>query len=127
MNDRCTAATARRLKELGFPQPAPAPGQVWCLGDRLCQVRKSRHGKSFGFYFGEVDGFWFCSSDELPNAVYAPTAPDILWELGYTHNLRHRTGVVHEFTCTYGHSTWFSDDNPAEACAKAWEAKQKRG
>jgi len=139
MNDRCTSATARRLKELGFEQPVPAPGQVWydTEGDALIVFRvtgsqvESVTDKE-GVVLPVVTGLHWMRT----RFTYAPTAPDILRELGAGHAL----------TNSIDGSTWLCDfmestaqttpfhkvtllafhENPAEACAEAWEAKQKQ-
>lgn len=127
MNDRCTPDTARRLKEKGFPQPDPEPGQVWYLDDTPYVVR------SFPQRFNETD--WIFSGllervqagkESLPEAIYAPTAPDILRELGFEYELSFAADLG-GYICTGNFPAIFSNENnPSEACAMAWGAKQKR-
>ena len=69
--------------------------------------------------FSHVDKYFFQS------CTYAPTAPDILRELGQDYRISYfpfRGGWVCEaaFPEVYANET-----NPAEACAEAWEVKQK--
>ena len=123
MNDRCTPAAARRLKELGFPQPVPAPGQVWySANEMLFFLVAKADGQLF---FCTVHGAAFGAADNLQKCAYAPTAPDILRELGQDYRISYfpfRGGWVCEaaFPEVYANET-----NPAEACAEAWEVKQK--
>lgn len=123
MNDRCTPATARRLKELGFEQPEPAPGQVWYENDGTpvimyhIEIGRLVRGSNGVLYGGKA-------ADII---TYAATAPDILRELQFTWNLFY-SAIDGMYNCIQDRSTdIFSNENPAEACAEAWEAKQKQG
>ncbi len=133
MNDRCTPATARRLKELGFEQPVPASGQVWYLDDEAAIVL-AVHSNGVSYcrgncnYFERTDIF-------LSLFVYAPTAPDILRELGSGFALTIHPEAIGgncfcmqfmtaAITTVRVHAEW-QHENPAEACAEAWVAKQK--
>ncbi len=125
MKDRCTPATARRLKERGFPQPVPAPGQVW-IGQKY-GTDIAQYGVIIGdkivFESGEFNNLGVV---ERGRYLYAPTAPDILRELMFTWNLFY-TAIDDMYNCVQDQSTdLFSNENPAEACAEAWEAKQKQ-
>jgi len=119
MNDRCTPATARRLKELGFKQPEAAFGQVWY------------DAEGNPFLIGNLDSpMWLADA-----YVYAATAPDILRELGDWHSITvskdRKTWCCDFLECTAVITPFHKvtllafHDNPAEACAEAWEAKQK--
>ncbi len=126
MNDRCTPATARRLKELGFEQPVPASGQVWYLDDEAAIVL-AVHSNGVSYcrgncnYFERTDIF-------LSLFVYAPTAPDILRELGEDWTMIVAGGGFQIYKHFQDPQYIFpiaANENPAEACAEAWEVKQK--
>jgi len=113
MNDRCTPPTARRLKELGFKQPEAAFGQVWY------------DAEGNPFLIGNLDSpMWLADA-----YVYAATAPDILRELGQSAALLYDQdeflpGYLNGFNGFIGFLQPHNE-NPAEACAEAWKAKQK--
>jgi len=122
MNDRCTPATALRLKKAGFRQPKFEVGQLWY---------KERYpggtaAKWVLCIFSELD-FITLDGGNYPEgeAVYAPNAPDILRELGQDYHI----GMLnHAFVCSphqFRARDLAFNDNPSEACAEAWEAKQK--
>ena len=122
MNDRCTPATARRLKKAGFRQPKFEVGQLWY---------KERYpggtaAKWVLCIFSELD-FIPLDGGNYPEgeAVYAPTAPDILPELG-DHWTIDFWALSDEWVCRHDNGARYYNDNPAEACAEAWEAKQKQ-
>ena len=122
MNDRCTPATARRLKEQGFVQPPPAPGQVW-YKDEKPWLRMP------GAYWVELINGFTNSNPQFTPDCYAPTAPDILRELGQSAALLYDQdeflpGYLNGFNGFIGFLQPHNE-NPAEACAEAWEAKQK--
>ncbi len=114
MNDRCTPATARRLKELGFPQPEAAFGQVWY------------DAEDNPFLVGNLDSpMWLADA-----YTYAPTAPDILLHLDSGTYLIRRAltatfEVYDDWRALEDGTPQYVHENPAEACAEAWEAKQK--
>ena len=126
MNDRCTPATARCLKKAGFRQPKFEVGQLWY---------KERYpggtaAKWVLCIFSELD-FITLDGGNYPEgeAVYAPTAPDILRELGQSAALLYDQdeflpGYLNGFNGFIGFLQPHNE-NPAEACAEAWEAKQK--
>ena len=112
MNDRCTPATARRLKELGFYQPEAAFGQVWY------------DAEDNPFLVGNLDSpMWLADA-----YTYAPTASDILRELGEDWTMIVAGGGFQIYKHFQDPQYIFpiaANDNPAEACAEAWEAKQR--
>jgi len=94
---------------LGFKQPEAAFGQVWY------------DAEGNPFLIGNLDSpMWLADA-----YVYAATAPDILRELGQDYHI----GMLnHAFVCSphqFRARDLAFNDNPAEACAEAWEAKQK--
>ena len=130
MTNHVTPQTATRLKQAGFKQPVPASGQVWYLDDEAAIVL-AVHSNGVSYcrgncnYFERTDIF-------LSLFVYAPTAPDILRELGGNYTLSFLGKVS---TCTNTSlpapgllkmENIYYHENPAEACALALEAKQKQ-
>lgn len=122
--------TAKRLKEAGFPQPEPKEGQFWygliqrqdepiyifldrgSFHDRYGNYHKKEAFEKFG--------------------TYAPTATDILRELGSDYSIccfgaykiqweieRHMPELFNILPFTWIH------ENPAEAAALAWLDKNK--
>ena len=135
-NQICTPATARRLKEQGFKQPLPAPGQVWydlVKNPNLpCFIHRAKEG-----WYWDNHGNSYTAEAFTEDGCYAPTAPDILRELGSRFALTIHPEAIGgncfcmqfmpaAITTVRVHAEW-QHDNPAEACAEAWEAKQKRG
>jgi len=123
MNDRCTPATARRLKEQGFVQPPPAPGQVW-YKDEKPWLRMP------GAYWVELINGFTNSNPQFTPDCYAPTAPDILRHLDSGTYLTRRAltatfEVYNDWRALEDGTPQYVHENPAEACAEAWEAKQK--
>jgi len=101
--------TAVRLKESGFPQPTPEAGQFWYNPNGILFVvylvheivelyEIGRRNPSIGHYWED----W----------TFAPTATDILRELGPLFDLSYDCA---EFWCG-DKKGW----NPAEAAAEAW-------
>ncbi len=132
MTDYVTPQTATRLKQAGFKQPVPAPGQVWLMGDYIvfvCLVETvASHTVYYYVRIGEAyAGFTSIVTDFH---TYLPTAPDILRELGQSAALLYDQdeflpGYLNGFNGFMGFLQPHNE-NPAEACALAWEAKQKR-
>lgn len=80
-----TYETAVRLKEAGFPQPAPEAGQFWYGKKSAGQSVKGSLCVLIGTPTGALS---FSPIDGLKNSdnnffVFAPTATDILKELGF--------------------------------------------
>jgi len=112
--------TAKQLKEAGFPQPK-------VIKDGLCGYAKD------GRLFCVVPGIMH-EIVEIHSIVFAPSATDILKELGrkyilciasnwwYCEKTQHVNEVPDGFEvmASYGH------ENPAEACAAAWLAKNEK-
>jgi hypothetical protein len=117
--------TAVKLRDAGFRQPEPSQGQIWWRGkDWFVLISYNCEG-SIGFYNDGISGS-IEALGENPFAAFAPTAIDILQELGYNFSL----------SCL-SDGTWFCDnqedktdawqhENPAEACALAWLEVNKK-
>jgi hypothetical protein len=129
--------TAKKLKEVGFPQPEPAVGQAWWIEigtdgtvppaliqiipnqielARLAEIHFDGISilDSFrSFYGGGSDGYYF-----------APTATDILKEasnnmmIGYSPFGGFEVYTNHR--CLVNGIPDAQHANPAEACAAAW-------
>lgn len=124
-----TFETARRLKEAGFPQPAPDLGQVWYYnGGGFLQVVEFDNEQNmpiiyaFGSAYYERRPYW----NQL---IFACAATDILKELPGYYLIRYgphdmpNLPMGFAFGCINpSRNTSWNDDNPAEACALAWLA-----
>ncbi len=126
MNNHCTPETAKKLKALGFPQPKPAPGQVWYEQDGtavfMIEINSFTglvHGSNGVRYGGKA-------SEVL---TFAPTAPDILKQIAHEYTLAYVPEDKQWFCCTTdeetGNLTGHMSKNPAEACAEALVAQNK--
>lgn len=82
-----TFETAKKLQESGFPQPAPAYGQVWYAMNGnpflVCNVENGQAG-----IVGPSGQTWIGRYLNDGDMVYAPTATDILKELGSRYVLQ---------------------------------------
>lgn len=84
-----SAKTARRLKEAGFPQPTPAVGQWWYLGENL-QFLQTRHIEAGGVMIGDFCIFtpWshvtksLSAAQVLEFCAYCPADAELLAALG---------------------------------------------
>lgn len=139
MSNHVTPKTAHDLKHAGFKQPEQKPGQFWYLENRLyiiVAILTDTVGETAILY--EV-----CQENRDPSPlpvrlpfsdvfVYAPTAPDILRELGAEWNLDYHFEPksfscfkIAIAECQVEADASFWNDNPAEACAPAWEAQNE--
>lgn len=132
MTNHVTPQTATRLREQGFPQPVPAPGQVWyTANDTPFVIAHDYDGSNFLLvWLDDESGLGEVTKSALLSCTYAPTAPDILRELGEEWVL---STADRQWHCDntykqrlFAKSLVFSNNNPAEACAMAWEAKQSK-
>jgi len=107
--------TAKRLKEAGFPQP-----------------EKLTHGQ---FYYSEHGHlFRYTHGPQYENTFFAPSATDILKELGRRFILGYekngwwceKTQHVYEVADGMQVTASYNHENPAEACAAAWLAKNAK-
>ena len=134
-----TFETAKTLKDAGFPIPRVKVGQVWYNemespsvivknnGDEYSTGEHHYHGCSL---LNGVVGNDFPESIVRERCYFAPTATDILKELGSNWNLssfRLPSGnveyaVVWNYECeeVADPDKEFYNDNPAEAAAMAW-------
>jgi len=123
--------TAVKLKEAGFPQPEPKRGQIWWYPDDYngdvygVIITRNTQCPECVHFDGEF-GSDTLSRQEFKDLAFAPTATDILVDLGYNFSL----SVLSD-------GNWFCDnqadesdawqhENPAEACALAWLGKNKK-
>ena len=117
MNYYTTLETAIDLRDAGFPQPDYQFGQLWMTED-------GRHDAFVGSKSWGTFKEWILEN-KIP-VVFAPTATDILRELGgrYTLGSGKRLFLCYLFQNGEIGDYW-RDENPAEACAKAWLEKNK--
>ena len=127
MIDRTTRETSQLLKDVGFPQPSPGNGQIWYL----CRFPdgNARH-------WVEVLGSSINRIDDPNLLIFAPTAADILKELGKNFMLNH---VVSSDTPAFVVLEWaeagistirimreWIHTNSAEVAAACWLAKNEK-
>ena len=126
MKNTVSPPTAQRLKAAGFPQPEPESGQVWYEGQKAYVLGKIKQRQLHGVY---LDGECFeaCDINAMHDDIFAPTATDILRELGNDYVLwfDHSPKMVVFFCAKTGNSIReagapFPNANPAEAAALAW-------
>lgn len=121
MNDRCTAATAARLKAAGFPQPAPAPGQVWYGIDDDAPLIVT-HGGQYKPGFVRENGLrevWTPPAEAWRAGIFAPGVADLLRALPH--------GLPLQYQNTRFRIAGHKNDNPAEVLAAAWlELNEKK-
>jgi hypothetical protein len=125
-NQVCTPATSRRLKESGFPQPEPAPGQVWYTANNEQFICIRDQGSHFTIAWIKTGGMGELRKGALASCVYAPSDADILRELGNDYHIGVLNGVFVAGLHQFGQSDLQFNENPAEACAMAWEAKNQK-
>lgn len=130
MKNTITFETSRALKEAGFPQPEPEPGQVWWSNDGYQIIVISRRDNTM-FPFDVPQIMYSIGGQILRNPVatmsdrfvFAPTAADILGELPETTLL---SRIENDFQCRIMSKDFERceyarrDGNPAEACAAAY-------
>ena len=125
MTNVVTAETAIALKNAGFPQPEFQTGQIWYFNGSVAFISTTFR---LGIDVAIIEGRCLSRPQERAywkhmNTAFAPTATDILRELGLGYGLYvSESGNV--FICKELATIW-RDENPAEACAKAWLANQK--
>lgn len=122
MKNTVSPPTAQRLKAAGFPQPEPEAGQVWYEGQKAYVLGKIEQRQLHGVY---LDGECFeaCDINAMRDDIFAPTATDILAQLGDNYNLT----ICSQFfrveqmkADEYFVINYWQSDNPAEAAALAW-------
>ena len=108
-----TFETAKRLKEAGFPQPDVLNAFQWSYIDGDIQVPyRATEGEKR-------------SEDE----ILAPNAIEILREMGYDYAMKyHKIMLKWMVWVEYDNGGWdsWNHENPAEACAAAWLAKNEK-
>lgn len=116
--------TARKLKEVGFKQSEHEAGQVWYNRGGLPYFVGTRPNNMLCFissYGGSYE--WLHDSDGF---VFAPTATDILLELGEDWTMIVAGGGFQIYKHFQDPQYIFpvaANDNPAEAAALAWLEK----
>ena len=119
MKNAVSFETASRLKAAGFPQPETVQeGQFWYS----CIVRKTRERELR--YINQFDRTGILPTEFFACYPYfAPTATDILAQLGDNYNLT----ICSQFfrveqmkADEYFVINYWQSDNPAEAAALAW-------
>ena len=109
--DYVSFATAIKLKQNGFKDPAVKPGQCWANedGERIRYIGHFTHRSRMSFW-----GWVFC-----------PNATDILREMRGCSLAFIQGDCWGVFTVGGKKMIGFHPDNPAEACADAWLSLHK--
>ena len=121
--DIVSFATAKRLKEAGFPQPEPAIGQSWY----------GMTGKRFVVVGQRAPGYWHCAYEshgidievgDFDPKAFAPTATDIL-RLDANLFLQSTSDGFAAYGDWRELEDGISTENPkaSEACAAVWLVK----
>lgn len=116
MKDELSFQTALALKEAGFPQPDPQPGQIWYDGALKVMVRR---GKDVVLTYMSGAELYKFSDSIFP--VFAPSVADLLRELPNL-SLSFAMGVF----LVYGGGVSSCRENAAELLAAAWLEKNKK-
>ncbi len=122
MDNIVTLETAKALKAAGFPQPEPKEGQIWY---GLIQRQEQPLFIIFdGDFF--VDRYGNCYGKEAFEnwGTFAPTATDILRQLGFSSMLE---PISQGWMCTFRGYPYLHKENAAEASAKAFLESAKNG
>lgn len=120
MKDILSYETSVLLKEAGFPQPKPEPGQFWYTSaGLLCWIARKELGNTFVLCDTTGTAFRTLYIEFSKDLLFAPTATDILRELpsyGIFFSAHTKQWFVEydEMAITY------NKHNPAEAAAEAW-------
>lgn len=131
--------TAIALRDAGFPQPEPAPGQVWYNHFGEFWITGSDPNNILPLFSISAGVTWGLSAKTIQTTlIFAPAAPDILRELGDGYRLcclDWRSWIVEKEKYTSFEDQAYeyvvesypiaNDENPAEVCAKAWLEKNK--
>lgn len=126
-----TAQTATALRDAGFPQPEFATGQIWYnlygaasfIGRKDCDSQGNTTFFCTSLRTGTTDEIRLIKDV----AIFAPTAADILRELGDGATIVYHQDVTPDGMPAF--QVWADgymkaiNKSPAEACAKAWLAK----
>jgi hypothetical protein len=127
MTNVVSLETAKRLRDVGFPQPVPAFGQLWISQIGEVVVVLSNDGGYVRFAWDNPHWDDPCYDSNSSEAfargyVFAPSPTDFLpilnerghFTLGWDFNPE--TGQ-HTFVVNQKWDWWWSGDNPAEALA----------
>ena len=127
MQDFVSRQTAIALREAGFPQPEPESGQTFFLTHHDGPYIYMRKGCGDTLDLRSPRGFWAWKKPESSDLFFAPSAIDILKELGeryvlwYDNSPRVLKWCCAKMANTIDETTHpFMHQNPAEAAAKAW-------
>ena len=123
--------TAKALRDAGFSIPEPNHGQFWYLeytGELEVITFVGGNGVH-RMYIPFLKGMNSCAKDAFLNgSVFAPTATDIMKELGrhFSMSIDYIGWIVRHHDLSEHGVGRHVHENPAEACALAWlELKKK--
>lgn len=121
----CDFETAKKLKEIGFPQPDFLSGQIWYddVGNALLICRELSNNFYREFQCIQIGkDYAFNVSLKKESHTFSPTATDLLKELP-CHDLmfvRNRAAFCCWLDVDRKEDSDFFHANPAEACAEAY-------
>lgn len=123
MKDCCTPATSARLKAAGFPQPDPAPGQVWYVhGDTvILSAHPTTPSWLRMFYLSARESAlkaFDIRKEVFSEHTFAPGVADLLRALPATYVFS-RNWITSKYEVELNGRV-FNNENPAEALAAAW-------
>ena len=129
MTNVVSSETAIALKNSGFPQPEFQTGQIWYFNGAVAFISTTFR---LGIDVAIIEGRCLSRPQERAywkhmNTAFAPTATDILRELGEDYFLRfmapnYRCELIDSF---FEPVDYWQSENPAEACAKAYLESKK--
>lgn len=125
MNHITTPDTSKRLKAAGFPQPQYKRGQFWYDADGIEFLVFGFNGETISGTYLQRGGY-FGGGKVDKGDCFAPTAADILKELGFEFNLWYSIQTEkYMLQKDVGHlmdapEIVSSHENSAEAAAKAY-------
>jgi len=114
--------TAARLKAAGFPQPVKEIGQTWYSPKGELWIVSGKPWRDVFETIAKCVTSWEWEwPDNMEGFAYAPTATDILRELGEAYSLEFS---ANEYAIYYfdsdGRNYENSHTNPHELCALEW-------
>ena len=120
MKDIVTAKTAQALKDAGFKQPPYGMCQIWYDPNGMKWIRMMP-----SYWTNPENGFTVDNAN-FKLAAFAPTATDILRELGQDYHIGILNHVFVAGLHQFGQSDLQFNENPAEAAALAWLEKHAK-
>ena len=127
MKNVVTPETARKLKEAGFKKSRAEKGETWyAFENRPYFIFEQTDQFVMGIYLdGDFQTAALPAKFVVEKYVFAPTATDILPELG-DHWTIDFWALSDEWVCRHDNGARYYNENPAEAAALAWLEKHAK-